>query len=367
MAAPAGMCEELALTEAARAGFTEAEHPRDPGDGKWIKHANWSDSRDGTTGYRRSTIGEAGDYHGQVYERHAEGAAWNSKAKQYDWHLSRQRTVPEGTDERGSHWTAPLGTGTAATMTGAKSAAMTAMKAHRKAHIAAGGDVGYNPSLHEARGVTRADWDPAKHPRVPGGKSGGRFTSRPGGGGRSRPEPGPWSRSGEMVTYHGSLGIDRSQMPQLSGVAADGKYHPSSEMVPKFMAWMRAQGVHVQERRVAAASLLPTQTTGDAKAIRGIADSLKSGELADTKPITVSLDRRVLDGHHNWAARLLADAEGGTPGLGVGMRVVQVGVPMTDLIEMARAFAATQGIRPRATGVAGNPQFARRAGLPLLP
>lgn len=158
-----------------------------------------------------------------------------------------------------------------------------------------------------------------------------------------------------MAHYTGSLGIDRAGMPQLSGTV-NGEYRTSAEMVPEFTRWLRDRGVTVTPRQVPAESLKPTQSTGDMRAIRGIADALKSGEMANVKPVTVSSDNRVLDGHHNWAGRLLADAEGRR----ADMPVNRVGLPMTELLGQARAFAREQGIAPRGTGEFANPQYAAR-------
>jgi hypothetical protein len=137
--------------------------------------------------------------------------------------------------------------------------------------------------------VDLARWDELLHPRG----AHGRFAKGAGGS-----HGVPWDQSGDTVTYHGNLGIDRADMPQLSGTV-HGKYVPSAEMVPKFIKSMQAKGVKVTRGRVPASSLHPTQTTGDMHAIRGIADSVKAGK--ETKPVIISSDNRVLDGHHNWA------------------------------------------------------------------
>ena len=197
---------------------------------------------------------------------------------------------------------------------------------------------------------TAVRWDPARHPRVPHGSGGGRFTTAKGSL--------PFSVSGDTATYHGHMGVNRADMPQLSGLDAGGVYHPSAEMVPKFMDHLKGQGISVKRTRIDPAELRPTQTTGDTGAIRRIADSLKSGALDDTKPITVSMDGRVLDGHHNWAAKAVANAEGGRPGLSPGQQVVQVGLPMKQLLAHARQFAADQGIASRGAGEFANPEHA---------
>jgi hypothetical protein len=165
-----------------------------------------------------------------------------------------------------------------------------------------------------------------------------------------------WIRDGDTVTYTGNLGVGRADMAQLSGTVA-GKYVPSAAMIPKFIAHLRGKGITVTSRRAPAESLRATQTTGSMPMIRGIADDLKSGRLADTKPIVISSDNRVLDGHHTWAGRVLADSEGGRPDLPPGMRVVQVGMPMADLIGEARQFGRASGIAQRKPGEIGNPAF----------
>jgi predicted ABC-type ATPase/2'-5' RNA ligase len=169
----------------------------------------------------------------------------------------------------------------------------------------------------------------------------------------------PWDAEGDVMQYHGSLGIDRADMPQVSGLLADGRYAPSSEMMPKFLDHLKARGIKVDHERVPARSLKPTQTTGDMRAVRGIAGSLASGDLQDTKPVLVSSDNRVIDGHHQWAAHVLGDAEGTRTGSAPGEPVIRADLPAGRLLEEARRFAEDQGIANRKTGVAANPKYAR--------
>lgn len=153
----------------------------------------------------------------------------------------------------------------------------------------------------------------------------------------------PWDTHGETVSYHDSLGIKRSDMPQLSG-SVRGEYQPSSVVVPKFLDQVKAEGTSVTREEVAPESLKPTQRDGNTSAIRGIADALKSGDIAGTKPVIVSSDSRVLDGHHNWAGNLLANSETGKHS---AMAVIRIGLPIGRLIDRARAFASQQGIESR--------------------
>lgn len=193
--------------------------------------------------------------------------------------------------------------------------------------------------------VARAGtFDEAKHPRG----YHGRWAHEGAGKGL------PFSRSGGTVSYHGSLGIDRKDMPQLSGLV-NGQYVPTAHMLPKFLDYLRSRGIAAQETTIPAAKLHPTQTTGDTPAIRKIADALKSGEY-EGKRITVSQDNRVLDGHHNWAGLLLANSEGHKG----DQKVLQVGLPARELLAEMRAFAKREGIASRQTGEHANPQYAAR-------
>lgn len=195
-----------------------------------------------------------------------------------------------------------------------------------------------------------ARWDGWKHelrdPR-------GRWTRTPGDGGSL-----PWHADGDVLHLHGSLGTDRADMPQVSGTLADGRYAPSSEMMPKFLGHLKAKGVSVTRERVPASSLKPVQTTGDARAVRGIAASLASGDLKDTKPVLVSSDNRVIDGHHQWAAHLLGGSQGTRTGSASGEPVIRADLPADKLMAEARQFAKDQGITSRKTGVAANPAHA---------
>ena len=172
---------------------------------------------------------------------------------------------------------------------------------------------------------------------------------------------GRWTADGDVMHYTGSLGVDRADMPQVSGTLADGRYAPSSEMMPKFLDHLKAKGVAVTRERVPAGSLKPTQTTGDMRAVRGIAGSLAAGDMADTKPALVSSDGRVVDGHHQWAAHLLGESEGTRTGSPPGEPVIRAGLPADALMDEARRFAKDQGIQNRKTGVAANPAYARPA------
>jgi Zeta toxin len=171
----------------------------------------------------------------------------------------------------------------------------------------------------------------------------------------------PWTVSGDAISYHGSLGIPREQTPQFSGQVG-GKYMGPGEGIPAFREWLAARGVKTAEKRVPSDTLKPVKASGSWKAVRGIADELRSGKRQDTKPLFVSSDGYVIDGTQTWAARRLADAEGGRPGLAPGVPVVQADMPAAQLIPAAREWMAGAGMPTRKAGEIADPAYLNPAG-----
>jgi hypothetical protein len=116
----------------------------------WIRMSGWEDGRDSQTGRKWSSIGQTADFSASVREHYIrwEGSGRRSRPVcAYSWHVVRQRTMREGPDERGRHWTGYLAEGEADTMAHAKSAATRELRRLRAEHIAAGGDVGYGDAM----------------------------------------------------------------------------------------------------------------------------------------------------------------------------------------------------------------------------
>ena len=167
----------------------------------------------------------------------------------------------------------------------------------------------------------------------------------------------PWHTEGDTVHYHGSLGIPREQTPQFSGMVG-GRYMPPTEAIPRFTSWMSQHGIGSTSERVPADSLKPIKATGAAHVVRGLADELKSGKRPDTKPLIVSADGFVIDGTQTWAAKRLADSEGGRPGLEPGVPVVRFDAPADQLLPMARRWMSDTGMPTRAAGEEADPAYA---------
>lgn len=161
----------------------------------------------------------------------------------------------------------------------------------------------------------------------------------------------PWDEKGGTLHFHDNLGIDRKDMPQITGLDKAGGYHPAAEMMPKLQEELKQYGIPFGKVNVDPAELKPAQSTGDAHAVRVLADSIKSGK--SLKPVLISGDNRVLDGHHTWAAGLLARKEGHP--MPDGIPAIRIGLSGEDAIRAIRAFQTDQGIQSRGEGEFGRP------------
>lgn len=117
----------------------------------------------------------------------------------------------------------------------------------------------------------------------------------------------------------GNLGIPRSQMPQLMG-----------PVVRAFLADQRRKGRQIRKSHRPAGMLRATQREINAakvaKVLRLMAESPRP-----LSPVIVSSDGYILDGHHRWAARVIADPVGDIP-------VWEVDAPIRTLLKDALAF-----------------------------
>jgi hypothetical protein len=111
------------------------------------------------------------------------------------------------------------------------------------------------------------------------------------------------------------LGFKRKEMPQVEG-----------KNVPKFLDFLRSEGVKYKEKSVDSKSLRPTQSQFNKDKIQSMIDSI------DTKkqhPIMVSKDGYVIDGHHRWLAHY---------NLGRKMPVIEIDLNINDALDKMHDF-----------------------------
>lgn len=153
-----------------------------------------------------------------------------------------------------------------------------------------------------------------------------------------------------------NLGIARGDMPQITGKpqpgspgAAHADERGFADLRSEFERQLTADGVRLTRERVPASSLRPTQNQMNDTKIGGLVDAVRSGDpealTSMGKPIYVSRDGRVIDGHHKWAAAAQ---------LGESINVVRLDMGIKEALDYARKFGDRMGIGRRdATEMAG--------------
>lgn len=122
-----------------------------------------------------------------------------------------------------------------------------------------------------------------------------------------------WS---EFSKDSGSLGIPRSEMPQIK-----------AEHRGAMVNFMNARDIAHKEETVAASSLKPTQAEFSREKIKK-ASEREGGD----RSILVSKDDHVLDGHHQWMAAREK---------GEDVKIIRLDAPITDLVDAAHEFPSS--------------------------
>ncbi|MFA6233841.1 MAG: hypothetical protein WC824_06590 [Bacteroidota bacterium] len=147
----------------------------------------------------------------------------------------------------------------------------------------------------------------------------------------------------------GNLGITRDNMPQImdksvkallaskdpaeqkkgkAAVEAGASADDDKPIMDHFLDGLKKKGVKIAKKKVPVGDLKATQREIKAKKTFGMADAYYKGEFDPAKgvEIIISSDNHILDGHHRYAALLLADPT-------AEMHVVQVDIPMKEFLE----------------------------------
>lgn len=123
------------------------------------------------------------------------------------------------------------------------------------------------------------------------------------------------------MLYKNSLGISRSDMPQIE-----------SKNVPLFLDWLMVNsGKAWRKETVRVGTLLPTQKEYNEEKVKNMMNI--SSEVL-TKPIIVSSDNYILDGHHRYSAMLKKD-------INIKFEIFRVDMGIVELLEYANKFPLT--------------------------
>jgi len=115
----------------------------------------------------------------------------------------------------------------------------------------------------------------------------------------------------------GNLNISREKMPQIS-----------EEDQEIFFKYLKDHGVKITKTKILAKDLKPTQKTINLSAVNKL---LKTNSSKLKKPIIVSSDNYVIDGHHRWLAALNKNRES-------KVNVIKSSIPVKQLIKIIKGF-----------------------------
>jgi len=135
-----------------------------------------------------------------------------------------------------------------------------------------------------------------------------------------------WGRFSDAT---GTLGVPRAEMPQIK-----------AEHRGAMVNFLKARGVDATQQEMPADELKPTQaefSSAKVKAALGFGGADRS--------ILVSSDGHVLDGHHQWLAKLASDEP---------VKVIRLNAPIAELLPLAKEF-------PSSTTAKGAPTVAQTA------
>ena len=121
----------------------------------------------------------------------------------------------------------------------------------------------------------------------------------------------------KVIIPPGNLGIPRRDMPQI----------PTAQ-VPAFFQYLQQEGVTVVKGSTTVGSLKPTQQEINPQKV---ADMMGQQRDKLAKPVIISSDGYLLDGHHRWAALFQLDPRGSIP-------TIKVNCPIQQLLKLARGF-----------------------------
>lgn len=150
----------------------------------------------------------------------------------------------------------------------------------------------------------------------------------------------------------GSFDIPRTAMPQLGGKPIAGT---KADKLPKdkngevdvqnqFVEFLKKNNIGVRDAEMRADQMKASQMQVKADKTHGMAGNPNFDP--NERPIMVSRDGYIIDGHHRWSATILRDARDGKLD-GMKMKVQVVDIDAKDLLAITNQFTDDYGIEPK--------------------
>jgi|TARA_B110000908_G_scaffold2071_1_gene2719 ParB-like chromosome segregation protein Spo0J len=131
-------------------------------------------------------------------------------------------------------------------------------------------------------------------------------------------------------TYIAELRVERPNAKDTLGIKRDKMPQVRSKDYDELIAHLKKNGVSVQKKSVKATKLKATQSDFNVDKIVDKISSIKT--LGKAKPLIVSSDSYIIDGHHRWLA---------AKNVGGSIDVMQSNVKVKELLKHVYSFPKT--------------------------
>jgi len=138
--------------------------------------------------------------------------------------------------------------------------------------------------------------------------------------------------SGTNLFCAESHGIPREKMPQLT-----------DKQTSEFPEHLKSQGFDVKNETELASHLRATQNVLNGAKVAKAAQYIRDHPEAADRPIIISKDGYILDGHHTWAAKIGLDAQDGILSNDKPMNVSRINIGTIEMLHRANKFTGYAG------------------------
>lgn len=160
------------------------------------------------------------------------------------------------------------------------------------------------------------------------------------------------SAAGSNLFCQENVGVPRVKMPQMRGQPVPGTHADTLprnaagkvDIGQQFVESMKAEGTKVDQVDVKASHLRASQTELDGARVLQLMREAKEGKDLRKRPIFVTKDNYIVDGHHHWAALI---GLGYKEGKDFKLPVYRLHTDIGTALSKANDFAAKMGLAPK--------------------
>lgn len=151
--------------------------------------------------------------------------------------------------------------------------------------------------------------------------------------GANAPGGGGFQKGNDCASGGKGKDSDRKELKNGKGIARKDMPQIRSDDMKKFETFLRDQSISITDVKIEASKILPVQSEISKEKTEGMVFAHELGTFDVTKkPVLLSNDNYLMDGHHRWAA---------SDELGLSMNGRMVDLPSDQLLEMMEQFPAS--------------------------